>query len=479
MKMCTWAVLAVLGLGLMVLTYQKLIRGDPQAPWAAGFLFIGDGEPAKAPGAGSLVSTRLRLLPASPAAEMMATSVAAVTHIDSSRVEARIRPKLIELPVDETAPLASWLREGRMPAPGSREVLAGSQTPPEKQVSCGGESLSVVGVLQPSVALFADCYLIPAHTSADALFPKGDAAVHPVKAVRLSQRESGNRQALVGVIEAFPPKTFITLAPEVRPDRQAFLAYLAAQALFLLGGTGILISLYGWLAGRVKAPLIAAPLAELTRRPRLLWSVHLVYFGLFILGALLIYQAPDLHSVMMMGVQGEITSKGNGVLAVAGRAYGTGNMFYAAAVTFLINFLLGSVVFISVPSMIIPGCGALLAILRASLWGLLLGPSDNTLALTMLPHTGTLLLEGAGYILATFFALLIPIYLFRPGRPTGKPLSHEPELMEADESSQSDSLLRRFHQALVINLKGNLLVAMVLVVAACYEAVEVILMAGL
>ena len=41
--------------------------------------------------------------------------------------------------------------------------------------------------------------------------------------------------------------------PQVRPEREAFLAYLAAQALFLLGGTGLLIGLYRWLAGRVTA----------------------------------------------------------------------------------------------------------------------------------------------------------------------------------------------------------------------------------
>ena len=58
------------------------------------------------------------------------------------------------------------------------------------------------------------------------------------------------------------------------------------------------------------------------RRPRLLWAVHLVYFGLFVVGALIIYQLPDLHTVMMSGVQGQISDKGNGVLAVAGRAYG-------------------------------------------------------------------------------------------------------------------------------------------------------------
>ena len=98
----------------------------------------------------------------------------------------------------------------------------------------------------------------------------------------------------------------------------------------------------------------------------------------------------------------------------------------------------------------------------------------------MLPHTGTLLLEGGGYILATFFAILIPVYLFGPGEPAAKPArsvdetaSTEWSISRPDRQSGSDSARR-----LLLNLKGNLLVAMVLAVAACYEAVEVILMAG-
>lgn len=96
--------------------------------------------------------------------------------------------------------------------------------------------------------------------------------------------------------------------------------------MFLLGGTGLLIGLYRWLSGRVTRPVLAEPLQEFVRRPRLLWGVHLIYFGLFVVGAVAIYQLPALYTVLMAAVQGELSSKGNGVLAVAGRAYGSGSM---------------------------------------------------------------------------------------------------------------------------------------------------------
>jgi hypothetical protein len=97
-----------------------------------------------------------------------------------------------------------------------------------------------------------------------------------------------------------------------------------------------------------------------------------------------------------------------------------------------------------------------MAVLRATLWGLLLAPTFVLLSLGMLPHCATLLLEGEGYILAAFFGLLVPIYMLEPEQGVG--------------------VWRRYGRALMMNLKAMLLVAIVLATAACYEAVEVILM---
>jgi hypothetical protein len=85
-----------------------------------------------------------------------------------------------------------------------------------------------------------------------------------------------------------------------------------------------------------------------------------------------------------------------------------------------------------------------------------LAPTITVLAFAMLPHSGTMLLEGEGYILATLFGLLIPIHIFQSS-PGGTPLS-------------------RFGRVLWLNVLANFWVAVVLAVAACYEATEVILM---
>jgi hypothetical protein len=73
----------------------------------------------------------------------------------------------------------------------------------------------------------------------------------------------------------------------------------------------------------------------------------------------------------------------------------------------------------------------------------------------MLPHSFTILLEGEGYVVASFFGLLVLVYLFR--------------------KAEGPSILGRYAKALLMNLRGNLLVAIVLAIAAIYEAIEVIL----
>ncbi len=120
------------------------------------------------------------------------------------------------------------------------------------------------------------------------------------------------------------------------------------------------------------------------------------------------------------------------------------------------NLALGSVLSITVPSIVLPGGGALLALLRAAMWGLLLAPTSAEMAVNMLPHSITLLVEGEGYILATFFALLIPIHL--------------------PDARRGPTIARRFGRALAVNAAGILITATVLAVAAVYEASEVILM---
>ena len=131
------------------------------------------------------------------------------------------------------------------------------------------------------------------------------------------------------------------------------------------------------------------------------------------------------------------------------------NILRAAVTTLAINFTFGSLAAITLPSVIVPGVGILVAGVRALLWGLLLAPSFHALSALMLPHSFTILLEGEAYVIAAFFGLLILVYLFL--------------------KSEGHGLASRYGKALLLNVTGNLLVAIVLTIAAIYEAIEVIL----
>jgi len=151
-----------------------------------------------------------------------------------------------------------------------------------------------------------------------------------------------------------------------------------------------------------------------------------------------------------------VQSFSEGPLAGVAQAYAGGNVLTAMALTFLFNFFLGSVAVLLLPSLLIPFGGVGIGAARAVLWGLLLAPTTPELRAAMIPHSLTLVLEGQGYILAILAAWVI-------GRAFVSPASVG---------------ATRWLQGYGIGLKKALtvyvLVAIVLAIAAVYEALEVI-----
>jgi hypothetical protein len=139
---------------------------------------------------------------------------------------------------------------------------------------------------------------------------------------------------------------------------------------------------------------------------------------------------------------------------MAAVAYGSRSVLLAAAATLMVNFLIGALLTITLPSLILPGAGAPLMFLRACVLGLALAPTSQRLLGAMAWHTGTILVEMEAYILAAFFGLMVPIYIFSP-----------------QEGATGSA---RYARALALNARGSLLVLIVLAAAALYEAAEVI-----
>ncbi len=184
------------------------------------------------------------------------------------------------------------------------------------------------------------------------------------------------------------------------------------------------------------------------------------YFGLVILGALIALAFPQAQLYLLDMAQVGLST---GPLSGISSAYTSGNVLYAAAVTFVTNLFLGTIVEITIPSLIIPLWAPIIGLIRALMWGvMLIVPVPGVLPWnTVLPHYLTILLEGEAYVVAIFACLRQVKVLMKLG------------------SIPSEQRLKAYWASIVDNVKLLPVVIVLLAVAALYEAWEVMFFAGI
>lgn len=134
-------------------------------------------------------------------------------------------------------------------------------------------------------------------------------------------------------------------------------------------------------------------------------ALNLAYYGLAALAMGAAALEPRLHLRLTEWVAQGIRAGG---LAPILRLYASGNVAAAAAGTLAINLLVGSFASITLPSVLVPFSGLLVAGLRAILWGLIFTP-DGLAAGPVQILSGALIalvliLEGQGYVLTMLAA---------------------------------------------------------------------------
>ena len=454
--MKTWIGLLVLlaGFGLMLFSHGQFGGAGSPSPWADAFMYIGKGEPAGKGEAPAYSEARLRYLPLSGILREVAKALEGAPDQAMSRVIRSLREKAILDPAFREDFAPAMLAEGRLPQPGADETVAGSSAVHKGEVVVAGRRLQVVGVLRRDVALFADAYVLAPDSAAAGLFAPGAADVLNAYIIRMPRKEAVKVETRKRLQAEFPRDRFTPVVGDGRVEVGPYFLYLLGMALMLFAGSVLFVGLYAYLAGIVPWPVLRGPLAALRDWRRLLYGLHALFFGIFVLAAAGVYFLPPVQTLLVAALRGEIEA-GTGPLGVAGKAYGSGSVALAAVTTVGINFLLGSLVSITLPSIVVPGLGSLVTVFRALLIGLALAPTTTHMSGMMLPHSFTILVEMEAYIVATLFALLIPIYLFR--------------------RSEGPTVFRRYGRALLVNLKGLLLIFGILAIVAVYEAVEVIL----
>lgn len=332
-----------------------------------------------------------------------------------------------------TLPWNDLLSNGRPPTAGEPAVAIGRAIETEA-VEIGGTTFRVVGhfrgdveVLRRSVVAYDGPVLEASIRSA---------GMHAAR-VLLIDGEAGRRRPA-----AAPSTTSITYSRRLRGVD--FVVYLIGVAMLYCGG--ILVS---WrsierLGAATLPAVVRGAVHFLAGHPRRFVALNAIYFGTATFLHAVTYFAPELQGFGIALGQALIHG-GVGVLGLAGTAYQSGNVAYAATVTLLINFFIGAVRDITLPSMFVPGAGAVLGVLRAVIWGIVLSPAIDPVA-----HKFKLVnfLEGEGYVIA----MILATELFMAVRaPEGRRLQH-------------------YLRAVMLNLQGLLLVAAVLALSAVVEA---------
>jgi hypothetical protein len=157
----------------------------------------------------------------------------------------------------------------------------------------------------------------------------------------------------------------------------------------------------------MKAFRSALDVLKRARRPYI--ALNLIYYGLVVCGMVYVTFDRPLQQSLAEAV---ITSfSDGGPLASVLEAYSTGKALQAIAMTFGINLVVATLLFITVPSLIVPFGGLLLAGLRALVWGALFAPQftgqiEGKKVLAWVLFLILLFLEGEGYVLAALGAYL-------------------------------------------------------------------------
>ncbi len=186
------------------------------------------------------------------------------------------------------------------------------------------------------------------------------------------------------------------------------------------------------------------------------FGLNILYYGLVSASMVFTYLFPDVQSGLLELIRIGITDAFPWIV----EAYKSGNFPLAAVLTFLINFFLGSFVYITLPALIIPFGGIVLGCVRAVGWGLILAPTSPELARAMMTHSLVIVLEGQGYILAMFAVYLLWKEVLWP--------------KSRGEKTRSKAYLTGIRKTANIYL----LITLVIAISAIYEAFEVMYIVG-
>ena len=348
--------------------------------------------------------------------------------------------------LDEVA--APLLASGALPERGSTGVLAGDMTRLESFVM-DGETFTVTGRLKRSMGGLAFSYLVPAHSG-------------------LVQHSSESPEASPGWFFAEGiPITLLEGAPQTdeeaaeEPERVGGMGRARPEVvwgtffglvLVAAGGAVAQVRFLRWLRYHWHGSLSVA-FTEIAVRPRLVMGMHVLLYGLLFGGMAVAVRYPVVSAWVVTLVSGEFAS---GDLSYIGAAYMSGSVSQAAGATFLHNFVVATVLYTVLPSLIIPFAGVVKNALSFAGVGFVMAPLWTGSAETMVYHAITLTLEMEAYVIMSVVVSALPLRMLR--------------------GIARNRFFPEWRRGLAVVASGTVLVGLMLIAAALYEAATLILL---
>jgi hypothetical protein len=264
-------------------------------PSQEGIIYVGKGDPNSQTGEFKFTKGSVLLLSLSPRGQQYRQMARAMGQRIERAYRVYFAEKVFFYPDVSTDMTAAVFERGRLPRAGANEVVAGYRAREKEKLNINGQQFQVVGVLKPEVHLFCESYLLYDETLAAELFHSDDESVREAYILRLPQDRAEDRQTRLQLAKVFPESEFLPYVPLLPVEHRAFYLYMLGMSLLLIGGALALVNIFRLLAGRVRHKWLSLPLAEVTKYRRLFLAVHLSYFTLVLLFALVAYRAPEIQ----------------------------------------------------------------------------------------------------------------------------------------------------------------------------------------
>lgn len=306
---------------------------------------------------------------------------------------------VVLLPVSDQT-LVHLLASGRIPSRGRFEAVAGDLAR-GNSFQLNGHEFHVVGRLKRSVGGLAFTFIVP-----------DDEAYRPLF------QEDGARQ---GWLDLNGRERLASLPPEVakewpepvgamtRAGKGVPMGVILGMVLVALGGSVTYYRIF--LRMRTRRPARTRQiLEEVHDRPGLFWGMHVLMYGAFFTMMVLATAYPLVTMRMEQYLSQQLTE---GSMKHVGAAYASGDILFAAAVTFAHNYFLATIIQTFAISLVIPFGGVIKNLLTFLAVGFAMAPLWAGSAAGMSFHSITMAVELGAYIVASF---AVAVFWIRIGR---------------------------------------------------------------